>query len=78
MLNLCARCSLDKGTTWYPWAQVDPNSYGYSGLTLLSRNNTYLSLGVVWEGGDGIAWKEVGGFMPGADSSACKPTSRIS
>jgi hypothetical protein len=60
-------CSLDKGATWYPWAQVSPNSFGYSGLTLLSHNSGRLSLGVVWEGERGIEWKEVNGFMPGAD-----------
>ena len=59
--------SLDKGATWYPWAQVSPSIFGYSGLTLLSRNGTHLSLGVVWEGSDGIEWKAVNGFMPGAD-----------
>jgi hypothetical protein len=59
--------SLDSGATWYPWAQVDPNGFGYSGLTLLARNATHVSLGAVWEGGNGIAWKEVSGFMPGAD-----------
>ena len=45
--------SLDQGSTWFPWAQVDPNSFGYSGLTMVSSNTTHVTLGVVWEGGNG-------------------------
>ena len=51
--------SLDQGSTWFPWAQVDPNSFGYSGLTLVSSNTSHVMLGVVWESGTGIAWKTV-------------------
>ena len=33
---------------------------------MLSRNSSHVELGVVWEGEDGIAFKAVSGFMPGA------------
>jgi hypothetical protein len=58
--------SLDGGGTWFPWAQVDPAAYGYSGLTLLSSNASRVELGVVWEGRDGIEFKAVSGLMPSA------------
>ena len=60
--------SSDSAQTWWPWRQLDPGAFGYSGLTLLGQNATHVKLGAVWEGDGGIRWGVVEDLIPTGDS----------
>ena len=61
--------SVDDGASWWLWRQIDPGPFGYSGLTPLHRNQTHVTLGIVYEecpsvGGCRILWLNVTSLLP--------------
>ena len=56
--------SVDDGDTWWLWRQVDPDAFGYSSLTVLASNATHVTIGVVYEAQQGLAWAALTDFLP--------------
>jgi hypothetical protein len=52
------------------WRQVDPESFGYSSITVMGVNGTasppVVSLGVLYEGVGGLRWTVISDFLPSA------------
>ena len=60
--------SNDGGASWWLWRQIDGSTFAYSSLTLVDVNQTYVSLGVVYEGSGGLRYAVVTGFLPAPSS----------
>ena len=56
--------STDAGKSWWLWRQVDPGAFGYSSATVVASNTTHVTIGVVYEGAQGLRYTAITGFLP--------------
>ena len=64
--------SVDEGASWWLWRQVDPDAFGYSSLTVLASNDTHVTIGVVYEAQQGLAWATLTDFLPRSVSQSIR------
>ena len=71
--------SVDQGKSWWLWRQVAPSSFSYSTMTVVDVNATHVSLGVVYEAGEGehegamsLHWTVITDLMPHVASAMNK------